>query len=498
MIAEEIVRRERLEALKQQGIDAYPAQAKRDYQIGDVLLSFETLETATTAISLVGRVRSIRKHGGVTFITLQDESGSLQMVLHRDSIGAEAYETFHNQANVGDFYEFYGPVFKTQKGERSLKIENSKILAKALLPLPEKWHGLTDTEKRYRQRYLDLIANDSVREVTKTRSRLVTAMRRFLESEGFMEVETPMLQPIAGGASARPFVTHHNALDSDFYLRIAPELYLKRLIVGGFEKIYEYARCFRNEGISPQHNPEFTQIEAYWAYATIEDLMNHLERMISTVIKEALGDNQVKIGEEELNFSTPFPRFTFRDLVIKYAEIDLENVQDETVLRTAMKNLGLKTDGVIGLGELIDHLYKAKVRPNIIQPTFVTDYPSVMKPLAKRRGDTLWSASAQLVVKGMEVCNAFNELNNPLEQEARFKEQEALREQGSEEAQRIDDDYITALKHGMPPTAGYGIGIDRFIALLTGSPNLKEVILFPTLKPEITVGADPGIGLEEV
>jgi lysyl-tRNA synthetase class 2 len=490
MIAEEIVRRERLEALNRAGLEAYPAQTNRTHQIGQILAAFEVLEAAATPVSLVGRVRSIRKHGGVTFITLEDETGALQMVLHRDSVGTETYENFHQQSDVGDFFEFHGPVFKTQKGERSLKIETSRLLTKALLPLPEKWHGLTDTETRYRQRYLDLIANESVRQTARTRARLVAALRRFLEVEGFMEVETPMLQPIAGGASARPFVTHHNALGTDFYLRVAPELYLKRLIVGGFEKIYEYARCFRNEGISPQHNPEFTQIEAYWAYATIEDLMAHLERMISSVIQEALGDLMVTVDDERLSFAAPYPRMSFRDLVMTHAGIDLESVTDEADLRQAMNRLKIKTDGVIGLGELIDHLYKSKVRPQIIQPTFVTDYPAVMKPLAKRRGDSIWSASAQLVVNGMEVCNAFNELNNPLEQQARFEEQEDLRAQGSEEAQRIDHDYITALKHGMPPTAGYGIGIDRFVALLTDSPNLKEVILFPTLKPEAKIEPD--------
>ncbi len=373
----------------------------------------------------------------------------------------------------------------TKKGEKSIKASNWLMLAKSLLPLPEKFHGLNDIEKRYRQRYLDLIANPEVMEKAKARAKMVAAMRNFLEQEGFLEVETPILQPIPGGANARPFITHHNTLHTDLYLRIAPELYLKRLLVGGFEKIYEFARCFRNEGISPQHNPEFTQIEAYWAYANIEQLIDHISKLLLTAVKAVTnGKTSVVIDGKEISFEN-IPRKTFREVILEQTGIDLNEYQTEEKLKEKMHELNLEVDNVVGYGDLVDTLYKNTARPKIEQPVFVTEYPAAMKPLAKRSdSNPHYSASVQLVVLGMEMCNGFNELNDPLEQEERFKEQEALRERGSEESQRIDYDYITALKHGMPPAAGYGIGIDRLAALLTGSTNLKEVILFPTLKPQ--------------
>ncbi|MFH1712062.1 MAG: lysine--tRNA ligase [Patescibacteria group bacterium] len=485
MIPEEVARRERLASLQKNSIDAYPAESNRTHTIASVLLKFDEISTSGEEITVTGRLKAIRKHGGVTFIVLQDTSGSMQMVLHRDTISNEVYSFFHEHADVGDFFEFTGPVFRTKKGEQSIHVSKLRLLSKSLLPLPEKWHGLTDTETRYRQRYLDLIANPSVFAKAMQRSLIVKAIRQFLDSEGFTEVETPVLQPIAGGAAAKPFVTHHNTLHTDLYLRIAPELYLKRLLVGGFEKVFEFARCFRNEGISPQHNPEFTQIETYWAYATIEDLMDHLERMFDYVIKNVLDSETILLEGQELNFSIPFKRQTFHDAVLADTGIDLDQVPDETSLKAAMEANSLDTKDKVGYAELVDHLYKEKVRPNIIQPTFITDYPAAMKPLAKKRGDSMYSASAQLVVCGMEVLNAFNEQNDPLEQEAIFNEQEVLRDRGSEEAQAIDHDFLTALKHGMPPAAGYGVGIDRLVSILTSSSNLKEVILFPALKPEI-------------
>ncbi|PIQ67797.1 lysine--tRNA ligase [Candidatus Uhrbacteria bacterium CG_4_9_14_3_um_filter_41_35] len=484
MIKEEVARRERLQNLTDSNINPYPASAKRTHMASEVMDKFETLEKSNDHISIAGRVRAIRKHGGLTFVVIEDTSGTFQAVLHRDVIGTEKYDQFGVQADVGDFYSVSGPSFRTKRGEPSIDAQEYQLLTKSLLPLPEKWHGLTDTEKRYRHRYLDLISNPSAMEIAKTRSRMVAAIRRFLESEGFMEVETPVLQALAGGANAKPFVTHHNTLDHDFYLRIAPELFLKRLIVGGFEKIYEFARCYRNEGISPQHNPEFTQIELYWAYAEIEDLMDHLERMMSQVVKETIGSSVIQLDNLELKFETPFPRTSFHDVVEAKTGIDLDQISGEEALRELMIAKKIDVRGVVGEGELIDTLYKHAVRPQIIQPTFVTDYPVAMKPLAKvRENNPKYSASAQLVVNGLEVWNAFNELNDPLEQEARFNEQESLRERGSEDAQRVDFDFLKALKHGMPPTAGYGLGIDRLAMILTGSPNLKEVILFPTLKP---------------
>jgi lysyl-tRNA synthetase, class II len=484
MIPEEIARKERLYALQQKEIETYPAKANRTHDIREALDQFDDLFKSKEEVTIAGRMRAIRKHGGLSFISLQDASETMQVVLHRDTLGAEEYISFHEHADVGDFFEFSGTAFLTKKGQQSIDAISSRLLTKSILPLPEKWHGLTDTEKRYRHRSLDLISNPSVMNTAKTRASMVASIRTFLQKEGFTEVETPILQPIAGGANARPFTTHHNTLHADFYLRIAPELYLKRLIVGGFEKIYEYARCFRNEGISPQHNPEFTQIELYWAYATIEDLMNHLERMLSGVIKEAIGSHEFEYQNHRLSFKTPLKRLTFRDIVFKETGIDLDKANNETLLAKAMKSKKIDVEDVIGYGELADYLYKGFVRPNIIQPTFVTQYPSAMKPLAKRVPNTHYSASAQLVIAGMEVWNAFNEQNDPIEQEEKFKEQEALRERGSEDAQRIDQNYLKALKHGMPPTAGYGLGIDRLASILTNATHLKEVILFPTLKPK--------------
>lgn len=483
MIPEEVARRERLHALRDANIDPYPAETNRTHMIHDVLSRFKDLEASKEVLTLCGRIRSLRKHGGLTFLTLEDESGKMQAAIKRDVVGTENYQFFHEHIDIGDFLELQGSVFVTKRGEESLDTEKWTLLGKSILPLPEKWHGLTDTEKRYRWRYLDLLSNPSVKENAKKRSQIVRAMREYLEGQDFLEVETPILQPIAGGANAKPFVTHHNTLHHDFYLRIAPELYLKRLIVGGFEKIYEFARCFRNEGISPQHNPEFTQIEAYWAYATIEDLMDHIEGMIRHVLDTVFDSYKIEYNNKKITFEFPIPRKNFHDLIEGETGIDLDKVTEEEELRKIMVDKNIDVEGVVGYAELVDELWKAAVRPNVVQPTFVIDYPASMKPLAKRRPDSNYSASAQLVIDGMEMSNAFNELNDPVEQEERFEEQEGLRERGSEEAQRIDHDFLKALKHGMPPTAGYGIGIDRLTAVLTGSPNLKEVILFPTLKP---------------
>lgn len=481
MQSEEQMRLERL-ALAQQGGNApFPAGVPKTHSCAQAQ-SIAASDDTTTVMSVAGRIMGNRQFGGLTFVKLRDESGTFQVALHKDVLGEELYNRFQEITDLGDFFSFTGTGFKTKKGEPSLDVTSYKLAAKSLLPPPEKWHGLTDTEKRYRQRYIDLASNEESFRIAKLRSQIVGEMRDFLKEEGFLEVDTPMLQAIPGGTTAKPFITHHDALDHDFYLRIAPELFLKRLLVGGFEKIYEYARCFRNEGISPQHNPEFTQIELYWAYATIDDLIDHLKRLIARVVS-VLPSPVVTFGEHELDFSKTATA-TFHDLVLEHAGIDVDQASDEASLLEAMAQKGIPSEGCIGYADLLDTLYKHSVRPRIIQPTFVVDYPAAMKPLAKRREDNPhYSAGAQLVVAGIEVWNAFNELNDPREQRERFEEQEALRERGSEEAQWLDEDYLTALSHGMPPAAGYGLGIDRFIMLLTGSSNLKEVILFPTLKP---------------
>ena len=362
------------------------------------------------------------------------------------------------------------------------------LITKTLLPLPEKWHGLTEIEIRYRQRELDLLSNPEVKQRFRLRSQFISALRHYLDEEGFLEVETPILQEIPGGANARPFMTHHNALNEELYLRIAMELHLKRLIVGGFEKVYEIGRCFRNEGIDYAHNPEFTMLELYWAFVDKETYVSFFENMFLKIIQRLFGTLILPYGEETNNFSGPWERKTFRETIFDHSGIDIDHYRDPQSLINAVREKGITLDfsGCKGMGEHYDHLYKKMSRPHIIRPTWVFDYPVEMKPLAKRSPqDPTKSASVQLVVRGAELMNAYyHELNDPLEQYERFVEQEELRQKGSEEAQWMDHDFIRALKHGMPPTSGIGIGIDRFIAFLTDAPNLKEVILFPTLRGE--------------
>lgn len=492
MIEEEGVRRGRLAEARATGINPYPTEGKRSHTTAQFNALFRDLLASQVGVSLLGRIMIIRRHGGMTFLVLQDESGSCQIALKKDDIGEVAYEQFHALFDRGDFVEISGVAYLTKTEEPTVLASSYRLLTKSLLPLPEKWHGLTDTEMRYRQRYLDLASNPQVRATFQMRSNVVRAIRRFLDEQGFMEVETPILQPIAGGAEAKPFVTHHNALDADLYLRIAPELYLKRCLVGGFERVFEVARCFRNEGISFQHNPEFTQVEGYIAYAGLEELIEHLQGLITACVSSATGGETVVRSEEgDLDFTSPIPRLHFYDLVKDKTGIDLRKENTEEKLRAAMKNGGFEQEGIIGFGGLADELWKKEVRPTVVQPTFVAHYPAAMKPLAKRSEDhPEMSSNVQLVVKGQEILNAFSELNDPLEQEARFLEQETLRERGREEAFAIDHDYLEALKIGMPPAAGYGLGIDRLCAILAGTHNIKEVILFPTLKPETTDAAE--------
>lgn len=488
MLEEEIVRREKAERLRQEGIDPYPSATRRTDVCAAAVSHFDAWSAEEKTIVLAGRLRAVRAHGGAAFADLTDESGKLQLHFKSDVIGMESFGRFMNGVDHGDFIEAEGVLFATKRGEKTLEVRAWRMLAKALLPLPEKWHGLTDVEVRYRKRHLDLIANEEVRNIFRTRSLIVRTIRDFLHAEGFMEVETPILQTQAGGAAARPFITHHNALDLDLQLRIAPELYLKRLIVGGFEKVFEVARCFRNEGISFQHNPEFTQVEFYWAYATYEDLMTLTERLVSGLVKATQGGKTtVERDGVTLDFTSPFPRKKFYDLVKEGTGIDLEKANDEKSLKAEIKKqkLDVELAGVVGYGELVDALYKAYVRPKIIQPTFVIDYPAPMISLAKRKPDQPDRiATVQLLVQGIEVTKAYNELNDPLEQEARFAEEAQKKEAGSQEAMPADADFVEALKYGMPPTAGFGMGIDRLTALLTGAHSVKEVILFPTMRPE--------------
>ncbi len=487
MFDEEIIRHKKLNDLRTAKIDAYPSVSFRTIGVREAMDEFATLEREHKTITVVGRIRAIRHHGGLSFATIEDQSGKMQLAFKRNEVGEAQFEKWKNLFDIGDFLEAGGTFFLTKVGEKTLEVKKFRILSKALLPLPEKWHGLSDVEIRYRKRYLDLIANPEVRDVFKKRSLILGSLRAFMEAAGFMEVETPVLQPIAGGAAARPFVTHHNALDIGLYLRIAPELYLKRLIVGGYEKVYEMARCFRNEGIDHAHNPEFTQLEFYWAYKNYEDIMKFTEEMLATVAQAVSDSYSVEFDKVPISFEPPFGRVTFRDAVLESTGIDINEATDEAALLKAIakKKLKLETKDVTGYGELLDALYKKYVRPSMIQPTFVTNYPVAMKPLAKALSlDPTKAASFQLLVAGMELVNAYNELNDPLEQEARFSEQEKMKVRGSTEAQAGDADFIEALKYGMPPTVGFGMGLDRLTAILTDSHSLKEVILFPTLRPE--------------
>ncbi len=489
MSEEYVIRLEKLNKIKEAGVNPYPSVAEKNTDIDAILTRFDDLESKKKELKVAGRIRAVRLHGGAAFVDLDDGTGKIQLHVKKDFVGASKFEFFEQYIDTADFISVKGAPFKTKRGEKTLETKDFKLISKTLLPLPEKWHGLSDVETRYRKRYLDLIANPTVKEIFKTRGEIIKILRHFLQAENFVEVETPILQPVPGGANARPFVTHHNALDADFYLRIAPELYLKRLIVGGFLKVFEFARCFRNEGIDYQHNPEFTQIELYWAYADYKDLMKLTEKMFrELIIKLGYKDLKIKYADGEIDFKPPFQKITFEDAVLKYSEININKFDESKKkdLLTVARKKGAEIEENASYGKILDEIFKTFVRPQIKDPTFIVDYPTELSPLAKKKFDNpkLTERFQLLVGKGIELVNAFSELNDPLDQEERFKRQQEAREAGEEEAQRFDKDFIEALGHGMPPTAGLGIGIDRLVALLTDSHNIKEVILFPTLKPE--------------
>ncbi|CAI8054631.1 Lysine--tRNA ligase [Geodia barretti] len=424
---------------------------------------------------------TLRRMGKASFINLQDGSGQIQVHLRRDILDQE-YELVRD-LDMGDFLGAQGPLFLTRTGEITLEAHEVSFLAKAMRPLPEKWHGLSDVEIRHRQRYLDLITNQEAKQNFQTRSRIISAIRRFMDARGFMEVETPVLVPVAAGAMAQPFATHHNALDRDLYLRIATELYLKRLIVGGLDKVYEIGRVFRNEGIDQDHNPEFTLLESYEAYADYNDVMCMVEDMVCSVAQEVLGTAQVQYGDNVIDFTPPWKRVSLREEVQRSAGIDFQDFPDASSLEERIKELGIVAEGRSSRGRLIDKLVSACVEPQLIQPTFLLDYPLDMSPLAKQSPDDPTMVERfEGFAAGMEIANAFTELNDPDEQRRRFMEQEALRGLVDEDLDRLDEDYLLALEHGMPPTGGLGIGIDRLTMLLTGQQSIREVILFPQLR----------------
>ena len=420
--------------------------------------------------------------GKISFLDLRDGSGKIQLSFHKDRFSEGSLELF-KELDIGDIIGVSGKLFRTKTGEPTVDVEDFTLLAKSLQPLPEKWHGLADIDKRHRQRYLDLIANSEVKQIFETRSRIITAIRQFLNQRGFIEVETPVLQPSAGGALARPFVTHHHSLDQDFYLRIALELHLKRLIIGGFDKVYELGRAFRNEGISTRHNPEFTMLECYEAYADYNDVMSMLEAMVSEVARQVSGTDKVEFAGNTIDLKPPWPRLNLRDAVREYSGIDFVEYPEADLLRDKMQKLGLEVDPQKSWGRLVDELISTFVEPKLIQPTFLLDYPVSMSPLAKTKpGYSRVVERFEAFASGMEIANAFTELNDPEEQRRRFEEQMKERRGENEETWAIDEDFLLALEYGMPPTGGLGMGIDRLVMLLTNQQSIREVILFPQLR----------------
>ena len=480
------IRLDKLARLRESKVDVYPAitcEDRRDIQ--DIFKEFEQLEKKATDVCIGGRIRSIRLHGGSCFIHLEDGTGKIQAYIKKDEVKAKNYELFKDFYDVGDFAELNGKMFITKKGEQTLLVKKFRMLSKALMPLPEKWHGLSDVETRFRQRYLDLLANKEVKDVFKQRSEVITYIRNYFNELGFMEVDTPILQPLAGGAIAKPFVTHHNALDSDLFLRVAPELYLKKLIIGGYDKVYEIARCFRNEGIDHAHNPEFTQIEFYWAYKDYEDLMKLTEDLISKLVLKVKGDTKLTYQEKEYDFAAPYPRLDFKTEIDKRCKLDIDKYKTKFELKDQVEKLGIKTEDEWGRGKMLDELYKKYIREVEPGPFFIINHPIELSPLAKKNiKDENYVDRFQLVIAGFELGNAFSELNDPQDQSDRFKAQQELKDGGDEEAWDYDDEFVEALKYGMPPTAGMGIGIDRLVQIITDQHNIKEVLFFPTLKPK--------------
>lgn len=477
----------KLKTIKQAGINPYPAKSKRTHQVNEVLTDFPKIEKANKKIVLAGRIRLLRPHGKLCFLQFEDGSARMQALLTQNDLGEKSYRFFLDNFDIGDFIEIQGKVFKTKTKEKTIRASNYRILAKSLRSLPEKWVGLKNTEERYRKRYLDLLANPEIKKAFETRSQILRLLREYLDKNGFLEVETSVLQPIYGGAAARPFTTHLNALDIDLYLRISDELYLKRLIVGGFDKVYEVSKDFRNEGIDRQHNPEFTQIEFYWAYTDYQDLMKFTEKMLADIIKKVCGKTAVEFEGQKLDFKPPWPRITYRELLFKHTKIDIDKIKSEKELKEVIRKQGLKLDlkGKAGYGPILDALYKEYCRPKVIQPVFLIDHPAELMPLAKRKeSDPSKIESVQLLVAGYEIIKAYSELNDPQDQKERWLEQEGLAKKGLEEYEVLDEDYLEALEYGMPPTAGWGMGVDRLAAILTNQHSIRDVIFFPLLKPK--------------
>jgi lysyl-tRNA synthetase class 2 len=481
-------RRAKLARLREIG-NPFPNDFRRDATAGDLHLAYgdrspEWLEVHPTRARVAGRMMFKRLMGKASFAKLKDRSGLIQVFLQRDALG-EAYDEFKGW-DVGDLVGTEGTLFKTKTGELSIRAERVRLLVKSLRPLPDKWHGLADVERRYRQRYVDLIVNDESREIFRTRTRIVQFMRSFLDALDFLEVETPMLQMIPGGAVARPFLTHHNALDIDMYLRVAPELYLKRLVVGGFERVYEINRNFRNEGLSTRHNPEFTMLEVYQAYADYRDFMDLVERMFQGLADAILGTRQVEYQGESYDFGSAFRRVTVEDLVVHFNPgIERARLRDVAYLREVCSRLGIPVKPEHGAGKLQIEIFEKTAEQRLLQPTFVYAYPTEVSPLSRRNdSDPFITDRFEFFVGGRELANGFSELNDPDDQAERFREQAARKSAGDDEAMFYDADYVRALEYGLPPTAGLGIGVDRTVMLFTNQPSIRDVLLFPHMRPE--------------
>ena len=499
---QEVFRRRSLEELRSLGINPYPAE---EYKVTgyarEILDTFED-EAPRRALSVAGRVMSRRIMGKASFLELQDSTGRIHIYITRDDLCPGEDKTLYNSVvkklmDIGDFIGVTGEVFRTQMGEISVHAHSLTFLSKALRPLPvvkekdgEVFDSFTDPELRFRQRYVDLVVNPHVREIFLKRTRIFNAMRQFFNDRGYIEVDTPVLQPIPGGAAARPFITHHNALDIPLYLRIANELYLKRLIVGGFEGVYEFSRNFRNEGMDRTHNPEFTAMEIYVSYKDYDWMMSFTEQMLEHICLSVLGTTKVKVGEREIDFKAPYRRVTMLDAIHEHTGIDVSGMNEEE-LRATCKSLGIEVDDTMGKGKLIDELFGEKCEGSYIQPTFITDYPKEMSPLTKEhRTNPLLTERFELMVNGKELANAYSELNDPIDQRERFEDQLRLSEKGDDEAMFIDADFLRALEYGMPPTSGMGIGMDRLVMLLTGQESIQEVLLFPQMRPEKVLPRD--------
>ncbi len=481
-------RLEKLQSLREQGVDPYPPRYHRTHTNDEAAALLKEAEsrdgpgTRSGEASVAGRIMALRSMGKATFIDLRDSSGKLQ-ILFRQDVLKDRYELI-DDLDLGDFMGARGTLFRTRTGEITLEAQEFTILSKAIKPLPEKWHGLTDVEIRYRQRYLDLAANPEVQPIFKARAKTIASIRAFLNSHGFTEVETPVLVPVAAGAMAQPFVTKHNALDRTLYMRIATELYLKRLIVGGMDKVYEIGRVFRNEGIDADHNPEFTLLESYEAYADYTDVMTMVEQMVASAAREVTGSTTVKFRDQEIRLEPPWQRLSLREELLRVGGIDIEALQDNAALVAAAREQGVDVEQRDSRGRIIDKLLSALVEPHLIQPTFLVDYPVEMSPLAKAKlDDPRYVERFEAFIGGMEVANSFTELNDPAIQRQRFQEQEAMRQQfGGEDFDRLDEDFLTALEYGMPPTGGLGIGIDRLIMLITDQRTIRDVVLFPQMR----------------